>query len=181
MRRVFISHSASGTALARELARALEARNVPTWLDEKDISVGEDWKAAIESAIERAELFLFVVTPEATVSPGVRQEWQKALKHYWDDPERKRLIPVLVGGAVAPPFLCDVQAVRVREEPGQWNAVVDSVVDLLESPTAVRDESGCADAQAQQQKRLDDAEKWALHLKAVEGEVNQSTPDDDGQ
>ena len=181
MSRVFISHSESGIRLAEELARALEARNVRTWLDKRDISAGEDWRAAVKSAIESADRFLFVVTPEETVSPWVRREWQMALKHYWDDPEGRRLIPVLVGGADPPPFLQDLQAVRVEEEPGQWSAAVDSVVSLLESPTAVRDESGYAKAQAQQRKHLDHLEEWARRLKAAEGEASPATPHKDGR
>jgi len=179
--RVFISSSESGTRLAEELARALEARNVRTWLGKRDVSAGEDWRAAVESAIESADLFLFVVTPEATVSPWVRREWQMALKHYWDDPEGRRLIPVLVGGAEPPPFLQDLQAVRVEEEPGQWSAAVDSVVELLESPTAVRDESGYAEAQARELKHLFNVEEWARRLKAVEGEAGPATPHSDGR
>jgi hypothetical protein len=71
----------AGILAGEALARAGSSQ-VRTWLDQRDTSADGDWSAAARSAIERADRFLSVVTPEETISPWVRRERQMALEHY---------------------------------------------------------------------------------------------------
>jgi hypothetical protein len=176
MKKVFISHSRDSALLAEKLSRALLERNFSTWLDTKDIRAGEKLTDAIDDALRQADAVLFLITADQQARPWNQYEWRTALKQSWSDPA-KPMIPVLIGEAERPPFLRDRVAVRVGDGPGQWNLFIDRLVDLLEGSTSARDESGYADAQAEQQKALDELEKWALALETGEEYSRQSTSD----
>src|SRR5580704_4557393 len=64
-RRIFISYShepKENAEFVRSLARQLSKAGFEVWLDEERIAAGEDIEAQIKSAIEAADVGLFVVT-----------------------------------------------------------------------------------------------------------------------
>ena len=86
---VFISYARKDSAFVRRLHDALEARGREAWVDWEGIPPTEKWLAKIRSAIEEADAFLFVISPEAVASEVCGIELDYAIKQH------KRLIPVV--------------------------------------------------------------------------------------
>ena len=75
---VFISHATANAALAAALAGALASarEGVTTFLSSRpgDIRADEDWLRGIERALEEAEAYVVVLTPESVLRPWVNFE-----------------------------------------------------------------------------------------------------------
>ncbi len=94
---VFISYSRTdGEAFAKKLHDQLEANGFMTWLDRRDIKVGENWDLAIDKAIRECWALLFVMTPNSVESPNCHDEWSRALSF------KKPVLPLMVKPSVAP-------------------------------------------------------------------------------
>ena len=87
---VFISYSRKDIAFARLLRAALHSSGLESWIDWERIPVGEKWWAEICQAIERSNVFLFIISASSIGSSVCRDEVNEALKNH------KRVIPVLV-------------------------------------------------------------------------------------
>jgi hypothetical protein len=91
--RVFISYRRSDASdFAQRLHDALEAADIDTWLDVRDMPSGDTFIAQIDRAIAAADYFLLVGTPQAIESDYCRDEWKKAIEKY------KPIIPVMLMG-----------------------------------------------------------------------------------
>jgi TIR domain-containing protein len=64
---VFISYSAKDRAFVQRLYEALRAADIPTWLDLEGIAPSKSWDVEVRSAIEAADAFLFVLSPDLDV------------------------------------------------------------------------------------------------------------------
>jgi hypothetical protein len=67
----------------------LRQQNRKTWVDWKDIPFTAEWEKEIYSAIERADAFIFVISPRAATSVQCLKEIGHAVKH------NKRLVPIV--------------------------------------------------------------------------------------
>src|SRR5690349_9180992 len=72
--RVFISYSRLDIAFADRVESALGARGFEPSIDRTDISALEDWWQRIEGLITQADIVVFVLSPEAVVSPFCLRE-----------------------------------------------------------------------------------------------------------
>ncbi|HEU4455765.1 MAG TPA: TIR domain-containing protein [Longimicrobium sp.] len=77
-RHVFISHSAKDAALAHRIAAALRSAGARTWMAPGDINPGEDWGAAIATAIADCAAMILVLTAHSNGSKQVVREVQLA-------------------------------------------------------------------------------------------------------
>ena len=77
--RVFISYARADQTFALRLAADLRTREIPTWLDQWDISPGADWDQGIDLALRESEGFLVILSPSAVTSRQVRAEIQAAV------------------------------------------------------------------------------------------------------
>lgn len=75
---IFISHAAANRVLARALADALESapEGVTTFVASRpgDIRADEDWLTGIERALQQADAYIIVLTPESILRPWVNFE-----------------------------------------------------------------------------------------------------------
>jgi hypothetical protein len=74
---IFISHATANAALAEALADALmTAEGVTTFLSSRagDIRADEAWVQSIERALQRADVYIIVLTPESILRPWVNFE-----------------------------------------------------------------------------------------------------------
>ncbi|HEU0209459.1 MAG TPA: toll/interleukin-1 receptor domain-containing protein [Candidatus Udaeobacter sp.] len=62
---IFISYSRKDKEFVRRLDQALKSRGREAWVDWEDIRPTEEWMQAIYSAIEGADTFVFVLTPDS--------------------------------------------------------------------------------------------------------------------
>ncbi|MEW8459091.1 MAG: toll/interleukin-1 receptor domain-containing protein, partial [Candidatus Thiodiazotropha endolucinida] len=84
----FISYAREDQSFVRELSDALIVLDCEPWVD-WDISPAAVWMAEVESAIDAARAFLFVISPDSVASEICRREIEYAVT------QNKRLIPVL--------------------------------------------------------------------------------------
>jgi TIR domain len=77
---VFISYSRKDYYFAESLAFHLLKRNIPVWLDVKDLKAGADWERDLETAVGAASSVILVGSPGAFKSANVSNEWQRAVK-----------------------------------------------------------------------------------------------------
>jgi len=87
---LFISYGRRDSgAFAARLNRQLTDRGFTVWFDYEDIPLGVDYQKQIDDAIERADNFLFIISPHSINSPYCGLELELALKY------QKRIIPIL--------------------------------------------------------------------------------------
>ena len=85
----FISYSRKDKEFAHRLQETLTEHERETWLDTKDIPPTAEWLQEIYAAIEKSDAFVFVISPDSTLSEVCQLELAHAVKHH------KRLIPIL--------------------------------------------------------------------------------------
>jgi TIR domain len=80
---VFISHAGMDMWVAKQISKEIEARGAKTFLDEANISVGEDFEDGILRALDRAKELLVLLTPWSLNRPYVWAEigaaWSKRM------------------------------------------------------------------------------------------------------
>src|SRR5437667_6577323 len=75
---VFISYSRKDAAFVDRLEADLQARSFHTWVDRSRLEGGQDWLDEIQKAIERSQVLLITLSPEAVESEYVRMEYRHA-------------------------------------------------------------------------------------------------------
>ncbi|MDX2213738.1 MAG: TIR domain-containing protein [Oculatellaceae cyanobacterium bins.114] len=91
----FISYGrADSKAFAAKLHHRLVERGLTIWFDFDDIPLGVDYQKQIDDGINRADNFIFIISPHAVNSPYCRLEIELALK--WN----KRIIPLMHVGQI---------------------------------------------------------------------------------
>jgi WD40 repeat protein len=86
---VFISYSRKDKDFVEALHSALKNCDRTTWVDWSNIPLTADWWQEIQSGIEAADTFLFVISPDSVVSTVCNQEIEHAVLHH------KRLFPIV--------------------------------------------------------------------------------------
>ncbi|NEQ55484.1 MAG: toll/interleukin-1 receptor domain-containing protein, partial [Leptolyngbya sp. SIO3F4] len=88
MNNVFISYSRKDKSFVQALNKTLEESGQDTWVDWKDIPISADWWKEIEIGIEKADTFIFIISPYSVESKVCGQEIDHAVKH------NKRILPI---------------------------------------------------------------------------------------
>lgn len=78
MTHVFLSYSHQDSAFVTDLEPYVEKKGITVWTDE-ELLAGQNWKQAIDQAIQRCFALIVVMTPEARTSEYVTYEWSYAL------------------------------------------------------------------------------------------------------
>ena len=110
---VFISYAREDQEFVRELQEALEERERNTWIDWKDIPLTAKWKEEVFCAIEQADSFAVVISPDYIGSKPCREELDHAAIN------NKRMVPLWhrdVADEEVPPDLASHQYVYLRED-----------------------------------------------------------------
>ena len=99
MAHIFISHATKDDEFVKQLRVALEARNLPVWVDSRNLRGGAKLAPEIDEAIEIARQTIVVLSPNTVNSPWVRKEINKALEVERQKKESGyRVIPLLLPG-----------------------------------------------------------------------------------
>lgn len=131
-RSIFISYSSKDRLPAERLAEKLKAKGLDVWTD-REILPGEDWQSAIETALDRASVFLFILSGNASGSPWQELELGMALRSPVGQ-SKKTIIPVLLGGAdpaAIPFFLRNRQPIEV--DPAEEERAVELIAQKVEA------------------------------------------------
>ena len=86
---LFISYSRRDEPFVERLREALGKRDRDVWLDREDIGPAVEWRREIELGIEGADVFAFVISPDALRSEPCRREREYAVT------KNKRIVPLL--------------------------------------------------------------------------------------
>src|SRR5215208_6795513 len=110
---VFISYAREDQDFVRRLQDALEAHKRNTWIDWKDIPLTAKWKQEVFSAIDNADSFAAVISPDFIVSKPCKDELDHAAQNH------KRMVPLWhrdVDDEEVPPDLASHQYVYLRQD-----------------------------------------------------------------
>src|SRR4051794_27668685 len=86
---VFVSYARADTAFVRQLHALLRGMGRELWIDWKDIPPTAEWLREIYAAIEQADAFAFVISPDSCSSDVCLLEMEHAVQNH------KALIPIL--------------------------------------------------------------------------------------
>lgn len=86
---IFISYSRRDKAFVEKFHQALVDSGRSAWVDWEGIPLTADWRAEIELAIESADSFVFILSPDSIVSEVCLQELAHA------EASNKRIVPVV--------------------------------------------------------------------------------------
>jgi WD40 repeat protein len=117
---LFISYSRKDKDFVRRLDESLKSRGREAWVDWEDIRPTEDFMQAIYGAIEGADTFVFVLTPDSVASVVCGREIAHAVAH------NKRMVPVVAR---------DVNADTVHEALAKLNWIFFRDSDDFEKAT----------------------------------------------
>ena len=116
--KLFLSYPSAQRPLAERLTLALESEGHDVFMDRTDLKVGEAFHQALREAIERADLFVFLITPES-VAPGSYALAELGMaQQKWRRPSG-RVLPVMVVPtplAALPAYLSAVTLLAPRGE-----------------------------------------------------------------
>lgn len=93
--RVFLSYAHEQRPIAEKLAVRLEAEGHRVFFDSMDLEPGDAFDARIRSGIERAGLFIFLVTPQSVEAKSYALTELGFAKKRWRRPEG-RILPVIL-------------------------------------------------------------------------------------
>ena len=104
---VFISYRRSdGTALARVVKERLEKRGFRVFLDERDLPGGQDFDKELEETILATPNYILIATPDVfrfrEKNDWVLKEIQIALRAYNENPQNRRIYPIIPKGFAMP-------------------------------------------------------------------------------
>jgi hypothetical protein len=100
---LFFSYSRDDHPFAARLAQDLTVAGGWVWLDQRDISPGERWDAAVENALARCDTVIAILSPSSVSSPHVLDEISFGLE------KDKRIVPVLYRECAIPLRLGRIQ------------------------------------------------------------------------
>ncbi len=149
MASLFISYSRKNIEAARKLSEAFKGQDLDFWIDWEGIPPTVDWWKQIEKGIEEADIFFFLISPDACKSKVCKREIGHAIKN------GKRLIPLVV---------CDVKGVEAPAELSHLNWIFIRETDDLDLAfanliTAIRTDYAWAQAHRELQVKALDWEK----------------------
>ncbi len=99
---VFLSHNSQDKPIVRELAQALESRNIKVWLDEEQLIPGRPWQEALETIIKTTRT-VAVLIGKSGLGPWEAPEMRACLEQFVK--RKLPVIPVLLPDASITPEL----------------------------------------------------------------------------
>ncbi len=127
---VFISYSRRNLEMAQKLNDDLDSRGIDAWVDWEGIPLSSDWMDEITRAIEGADAFLFIITPDSLASKVCGEELELGLKY------NKKLIPILYKdpekGSTMHDSLAATNWVYMREQD-DYDAALVGLLDSIKT------------------------------------------------
>lgn len=93
MDKVFVSYSRRNKNFAERLARDLSDAGLDVWIDFRQIHGGEMWENEIYRGLQRSEMLVLCLTPDAVASEWVQREVNTARE------QKKFIMPIMVADA----------------------------------------------------------------------------------
>jgi len=129
MAEIFISYSRKDKDFVRRLDKSLKSRGRDTWVDWEGIRPTEEWMQAIYGAIDGADTFVFVLTPDSVASDVCSREIALAAAH------NKRMVPIVareVDAKAVPESLAKLNWIFCRESD-DFEKATDDLISALDT------------------------------------------------
>jgi tetratricopeptide (TPR) repeat protein len=126
---VFISYSRKDKEFVRRLHEALSRRDREAWVDWEDIRPTEEFMHAIYGAIEGADTFISVLTPDSVASVPCGREIAHAAAH------NKRMVPIVareVNADTVPEALAKLNWIFYRDSD-DFEKATDTLISALDT------------------------------------------------
>jgi len=126
---VFISYSRKDTDFVHRLDEVLKSRGRETWVDWEGIRPTEEFMQAIYAAIEGADTFVFVITPDSVASIPCGREIAHAAAH------NKRMVPIVardVKADTVPEALAKLNWIFFRDSD-DFEKATDTLISALDT------------------------------------------------
>jgi predicted ATPase len=121
---IFISYNHADSAFVDRLDADLRTQGFDTWVDRERLVAGLGWRRELQEAVERAQVLLIVLSPEAIASQNVQIEYDYALDL------GKVVIPVYYRQCNVPMELPAIQWVDFRHSYEQGIAALVQVLRM---------------------------------------------------
>lgn len=118
-KRTFLSFSSADKVQADLLELRLRAEGLDVFFAPRDVEMGESWLEKIREAVERADVFVVLISKASNGSKWVRKEVDLALKRHHEG--KLKFIPIVIEDGVEPP-----EPIRNRKIQHHKIAVGDS-------------------------------------------------------
>ncbi len=125
--RIFLSYAARDRALAEAIHFTLRAQRHDVFFDRSDLPAGEEYDNRIRRAIERSDLFLFLVTSDSLRDDSYARTELAIAQRTWNHPAG-RLLPVLVQPIELDRLPAYLKSVTLLEPAGNVPAAVADAV-----------------------------------------------------
>ncbi|WP_239341217.1 tetratricopeptide repeat protein, partial [Frankia sp. CiP3] len=113
---VFVSYGHADEVWVRALVENLHAAELRVFFDDWEIAPGDRWVERLEDGVAGSVAAVVVCSPASLERPWVRDEYEALLRRSND--EGLRLVPVVIGEVVLPPFLGNRHYVDFRGTGG---------------------------------------------------------------
>jgi len=90
MSHIYISYSHKDIKFADRIAKAIEKNGINVWIDRENMVPAASWTQQIYQAIENAEAFFFLISPDSIKSRLLQNEISHAVNN------NKRIISILI-------------------------------------------------------------------------------------
>jgi hypothetical protein len=112
--KAFLSYQEGDKEFVETLGSHLRHNGVDVFFDKWDIEGGDSIPQEIEDALAECNLFLYVMSPAATKSKWVQQEYHAFLYRKIND-HSLRIVPILRRTCERPPFVAQLRYIDFRE------------------------------------------------------------------
>lgn len=131
MSHIFISYSRRDQNFVRRLTERLSAAGRDAWVDWEGIAPSAKWMAEIRAAIDAADAFVFVISPDSLASSVCAEEIEHARAG------NKRILPIVARAAEnVPPVLAEINWI-VFGDPDDVQALERLIVAMDTDPVWV--------------------------------------------
>lgn len=103
---VFLSYAHADSAFAHQLAAALDHREMPVWVDQHELRIGDSVVERISQAVAEGDFLLAIVSPSSLRSAWCQEELAWAATRGIDG-HRVVVLPIRYRGAEMPPSLAN--------------------------------------------------------------------------
>jgi hypothetical protein len=135
--RVFISFASEDRLPAERLHFALVGAGFQTFFDHESLPAGGDFNSRIQSAVQRSDLFVFLISPDSLASGCYALTELGYARRKWLHP-KGRVLPVMLGHVPIPGIPPYLSSVTVFEPVGNPEAEVVQAVAAMASALSRR-------------------------------------------
>ena len=132
---VFVSYSRKDRAFVDRLVTDLTREAFSVWRDVFEIEPGDRVVDGIEAALDRATVFVLIVSAASIESRWVRHEWGTwmylQLSAPRDAGRSRRLVPVVLGACSVPTFIKGLERISVDHDLHDYDGAFWRLVKML--------------------------------------------------